>query len=132
MPSSIQSTLKTTKTQASMHFAKAKILASPNAKNDRVVKKASQRSLRGSKRAQTVRMMGNRAKIITAVTHTRRNPSDMPGKWESSKETRSLSRRNSTQVAAASIRKNVVHTLKGSTRTRPNKKTIRVIGHDAA
>ena len=110
VPKSVKSAVQTVKRKVSMQLTKAKVVSSTAAQNARLVKKVSERSLRGTQRTQQ--------KKRTTVTFThRRAPTNAA---------RSVTKRQQP----ASVRKNVVRTIKGSNRagaTRTGSKSIRVI-----
>ena len=127
MPASLQAAFGAAKSQASTHLTKAKSLVSSQSQNAMLVKKTSERSLRGLKRAQTVHAEENKVRRSTTVSYSLRRSSSTSVDDEVSKDARPLSRRKEVKVAASSMRKNVVRTVRGANRSGAVGKTIRVI-----
>ena len=67
--------IKIVSEKASEKLTKAKSLASSNAENERLVRKVSERSLRGMRRMRTEEVTPNKTKRHTAITYSRRRSS---------------------------------------------------------
>ena len=144
VPTSVKSTLSKVKAQATDKLVKARVLTASPTENERLVKKVSERSLRGIKRSTLPEKTGTKINRKTIVAMARRRSSNGtflkgPVDLEHSvtqkndriegKEAKLVSRRNSVKTTASSVRKNVVRTIRKSSRS-GNGKTIRVIGSD--
>ena len=151
VPKSVTSAIAKAKATTSEGLTKAKALTGSTVRNERLVKKVSERSLRGMRRSAVVEKQRNSkvTKKKTLITYQGRRRSsngtfmksrvgdeeadaEMEGKNkkldEKSKEVERLtSQRNGLKDKASSVRKNVVRTVRRSSRT-GNGKTIRVIG----
>ena len=131
--SSIKSAFVAAKARTSTHLTKAGVYGSSSAQKARLVKKVSTRSLASSRgvvrRTSTLDRVTGAVKKRTSVTYSRKvSTSASVGNME-----RPPSRRDSVKTAAASVRKNVVRTVRGSGRAavRHGGKTIRVIGDES-
>ncbi|KAA6408197.1 MAG: histone-lysine N-methyltransferase ASH1L [Lasallia pustulata] len=131
--SSIKSAFASTKARTSTHLTKARVYGSSSAQNARLVKKVSPRSLASSRgvvrRTSTLDRVTGAVKKRTSVTYSRKvSTSASAGNME-----RPPSRRHSVEAAVASVRKNVVRTVRGSglAAVRHGGKTIRVIGDES-
>ena len=144
VPTSVKSTLSKVKAQATDKLVKARVLTASPTENERLVKKVSERSLRGIKRSTLLEKTGTKMNRKTIVAMARRRSSNGtflkgPVDLEHSvtqknarvegKEAKTVGRRNSVKTTASSVRKNVVRTIRKSSRS-GNGKTIRVIGSD--
>ena len=147
VPRSVKSAFATAKAQTSRRLSQAGVLGSSVAQNQQLVKKVSQRSLRGLEQETTSKSLGDGGKRRrTTITYSRRRSSvgtlaETKGEAkirrrssakvaeEATKE-RPISQRDSVKVKAASVRKNVVRTVRRSSRGTPAGKTIRIIGDD--
>lgn len=132
IPSSIKSAFATAKAKTSTHLTKTRVYGSSSAQKTRLVKKVSSRSLASARgvvqRPSTLDRVTGAVKKRTSVTYTRKvSTSGSVGKSENP-----LSRRDSVKAAAASVRKNVVRTVRGRAAGRTGVvKTIRVIGDES-
>ena len=145
VPRSVKSAFATAKAQTSRRLSQAGVLGSSAAQNQQLVKKVSQRSLRGleqettsigdgEKRRRTTITYSRRRSSVGTLAETKggdkiRRRSSAKVAEESTKE-RPISQRDSVKVKAASVRKNVVRTSRRSSRGTPAGKTIRIIGDD--
>lgn len=145
VPRSVKSAFATAKAQTSRRLSQAGVLGSSAAQNQQLVKKVSQRSLRGLEQ-ETTSIGDGEKRRRTTITYSRRRSSagtlaETKGgdkirrrlsakvAEESTKE-RPISQRDSVKVKAASVRENVVRTVRRSSRGTPAGKTIRIIGDD--
>ena len=147
VPSSVKSAFVTARAQTSRRLSQAGVLGSSATKNQQSVKGASQRSLSGlepeiatgrsrdaKKRQRTTVTYSRQRSSIGRSTDTkmedkiRRRPSIQV--TEGGRGQRPVSRRDSVKVKAASVRANVVRTIRRSNRGTPAGKTIRIIGDD--
>ena len=147
IPSSVKSTFVTARAQTSKKLSHAGVLGSSATQNQQSVKEVLQRSLSGpepdiaagrsrdgKKRQRTTLTYSRRRSSIGTLTETksedqvRRRSSAQVAEGE--KEQRPVSRRDSVKVKAASVRANVVRTVRRSSRGIPAGKTIRIIGDD--
>lgn len=133
IPSSIKSAFAAAKAQTSTHLTNNRVYGSSSPQKARLVKKVSSRSLASSRgvirRTATLDRVTGAVKKRTSITYTRKGSSSgSVGKLE-----RPLSRRDGVKSAAASVRKNMVRTVRGSGRAagRAGGKTIRVIGDES-
>ena len=151
--------------KASEKLTKAKSPASFTTENERLVRKVSERSLRGLRRRTTSDATSNKVKKHTTITYSRRRSSEgkflkqqaedagesktedhegggpeipptIKGKWtpngKKGSKAAASSTTNNASIArknAASVRQNIVRTLRRSSR-RNGEKTIRVIGNE--
>ena len=144
VPTSVKSVLATAKATTSQGLEKAKAVVDAATGNDRLVKKASEKSLRGWKGWVLVDEEGNevvdqktmvkyerrRSSTGTSATKRMKNENTNGQKTPKSKDVeRPVSRRESVKMKAGSVRKNVVRTVRRSSKV-GNGKTIRVIGHE--
>ena len=144
IPTSVKSTLSKVKAQATDKLVKARVLTSSPAKNERLVKKVSERSLRGIQRRTLVEKTGTKMNRKTIVAMARRRSSNgtfLKGPVDlehgvtqkinkaEGNGARSVGRRDSVKATASSVRKNVVRTIRKSSRAGKGK-TIRVIDGD--
>lgn len=143
IPTSVKSTLSKVKTQATANLSKARVLTSSAAQNERLVRKVSKRSLREIKRSSSREKSETKMTKKTIVAMARRRSasgtflkggpvrldSEEVDKTErvQDKETRPTSRRNSVKATASTVKKNMVRTVRKSSRV-GNGNTIRVIG----
>ena len=147
VPSSVKSAFGTAKAQTSRRLSRAGVLGSPATQNQHSVKKVSQRSLRGVEPETAIGSAGDgkkkgRSKIpypsrrsfVGTLTETKgeekirgRLSAKMAGE---DKEETLIGRRDSVKAKAASVRENVVRTVRRSSRGTPTGKTIRIIGDD--
>ena len=147
VPSSVKSAFVAARAQTSRRLSEAGVLGSSATKHQQSVKEASQRSLSGlepeiatgrsrddKKRQRTTVTYSRRRSSIGTSTETkmedkvRRRPSAQVAEGERGQ--RPVSRRDSVKVKAASVRANVVRTVRRSSRGTPAGKTIRIIGDD--
>ena len=147
VPSSVKSAFVTARAQTSRRLSQAGVLGSSATKNQQSVKEASQRSLSGlepeiatgrsrdgKKRQRTTVTYSRQRSSIGRSTDTkmedkiRRRPSVQVA--EGGRGQRPVTRRDSVKVKAASVRANVVRTVRRSNRGTPAGKTIRIIGDD--
>ncbi|KAI4135848.1 MAG: hypothetical protein LQ347_000301 [Umbilicaria vellea] len=132
IPSSVKSAFATAKAKTRTDPTKTRASGSPSAPKARLVKINSSSSLapaRGvARRPSTLDRVTDAVRKRTSVTYTRKaSTSSSVGTLE-----RPLSRRDSVKVAAASVRKNVVRTVRGRGAGRTGAgKTIRVIGDES-
>ncbi len=145
VPRSMKSTLATAKAQTSRRLSQAGVLGSSAAQNQQLVKKVSQRSLRGLEQ-ETTSIGDGEKRRRTTITYSRQRSSvgtlaetkggDKIRRRSSAKVAEEsttgtpISQRDSVKVKAASVRKNVVRTIRRSSRGTPAGKTIRIIGDD--
>lgn len=142
VPSSVKSAFVTTKAQTSRRLSQAGVLGSSTTQNQNSEQQVSQRSLWGLRQEKKTGTEKHR----TAFTYSRRRSSvgtltEMKGensvryrspakRAEEDKGKRSINRRDSVNVKAASVRENIVRTVRKSSRGTPTGKTIRIIGDD--
>ena len=152
MPTSVRSAFAAAKAQTSRRLSQAGVLGASAAlgasavQSECLVKKASERSLKGLKRKSTVEEIGSKKKRRTTITYSRRRSSigtlaDEDAKNQSRRRSsakmiegekeqpRPVSRRDSVKTKAASVKANIVRTVRRSSRGTPGK-TIRIIGDD--
>lgn len=144
IPASVKSTFSKVKAQAADKLVKARVLTSSTSQNERLVKKVSERSLRGVRRSTLVEKTDTKMTKKTIVALARRRSAngtflkgpvtlkdeeDEEGEKAEVKEARPVSRRDSVKATASSVRKNVVRTIRKSSRA-GNGKSIRVIEGD--
>ena len=145
VPKSVTSAIAKAKATTSEGITKAKALTGSAARNERLVKKVSERSLRGVRRSAVVeKQMNNKlVKKKTLITYQGRRRSSNgtfiktgfeTGKADAEtegqeKEGREISKKDALKDKASSVRKNVVRTVRRSSRAGTGK-TIRVIGHE--
>ncbi len=137
VPSSVKAALHAAKVHTSKDFVKAKVYTSTSRSNDRLVKKVSSRSLASSRksiqRSTTMSRLTAAVKKHTPVTYGRRRSSlSLSSTQAKEQDERPLSRRDSVKAVAASMRRNVVRTVRGSGRAAANVsgRSIRVIEGD--
>ena len=146
VPKSMKSAFATAKAQTSRRLSQAGVLESSAAQNQQLVKKVSQRSLRGLEQETTSKSVRDEKKRRrTTITYSRRRSTvgtlaetkgeDKTRRRSSAKvaeeDTKGpISRRDSVKVRAASVKENVVRTVRRSSRGTPAGKTIRIIGDD--
>lgn len=150
VPSSVKSAFASAKAQTSRTLSQARALTAGQAQSERLVKKASERSLKGLKRKTTENIIDGKKSRRTTITYSRRHssegatnndkkPKDANRRRsvpllgtentvkEEEKEVRPTSRKDSVKARAA----NVVRTVRGTDRgTGTPGKSIRVIGDD--
>lgn len=146
VPSSVKSAFATAKAQTSRRLSHAGVLGSSATQNQKLVKKDSQPSLRGTKqettvenkrdgkkRRRTTNTYSGRRHSAGTLTETKgyktRRRSSAKAAEEDEGET-PVGRRDSVTMKAASVRENVVRTVRRSSRGTPAGKTIRIIGDD--
>lgn len=132
IPSSVKKVLATAKAQASKKLTKTRILSSSN-QRERLVKRVSSRSLRDVRHTTTGCSTGNRVKKTTMITYSRRHLSTGSfAKERRSTEDRPASRKDDVRAKAISTRKNVVRTVRRSSRRASHNrgKSIRIIGDE--
>ena len=145
--SSVKSALATAKVQAPRRSSQAGVQGSSATHDRRRVKKISQRSLPGLEQQKaTERLRDEKMRRRTTSTYSHR-PSSVESSMETKSEDkirrrssaklpkekkgeRAISRRNSVKVKAASVRANVVRTVRRSNRETPTRNSIRIIGDD--
>ena len=147
VPSSVKSAFVTARAQTSRSLSQAGLLGSSATKSQPSVKEASQRCLSGLEpEIATGRSRDGKKRQRTTVTYSRQRSSigrssDMKMEdkirrrpsiqvAEGGRGQRPVSRRDSAKVKAASVRANVVRTIRRSNRGTPAGKTIRIIGDD--
>lgn len=144
---SVKTTLSKVKTQTAASLTKARAVTSSTTQSERLVKKVSERSLRGIKQSTLLERSGQKVTKKTIVTMPRRrsvngtfvkgDPVDMNGEKEEEtkkvqrkeKEARPAGRRDSVKARAGTVKENVVRTVRRSSRASKGK-TIRVIGDE--
>ena len=144
VPSSVKSAFASAKAQTSKTLSQARALTAGPVNSERLVKKASQRSLKGLKRKTTEAKIGGRKSRRTTITYSRRHSSEgaatddddeskiplvdkQTSTGEVDNKVRSPKKGDSVTVRAA----NIVRTMKRSDReTGTPGKSIRVIGDD--
>lgn len=132
IPSSVKSAFATAKAKTSTQLTKTRVYGSSSAQKARLVKRVSSRSLASARdivrHPSTLDRVTGAVKKRTSMTYTRKvsRPSSV-GKLE-----RPLSRGDGVKAAAASVRKNIVRTVRGRAAGRSGKgRTIRVIGDES-
>ena len=75
VPSSVKTAFATAKASTSRRLSQAKILTATPAQQERLVKKASERSLKGLKRKTTEERIGGKKRRHTTTTYSRRRSS---------------------------------------------------------
>lgn len=147
VPSSVKSAFATAKAQTSRRLSQAGVLGSPATPNQRQVKETSQRSPPGLEPEKTTKKSrhGQKGRRATVSDSRRRSSTrtlreakskdnvrrDLSAKLaEEEKGERSISRKDSIKVKAASVRANVVRTVRRSSRGTSVGKSIRIIGDD--
>ena len=147
VPSSMKSAFATAKAQTSRRLSQAGVLGPSATRNQQLVKKISQRSLRDLKQETTTETLGDgKNRRRTTMIYSRRRSSvgtltetkgeDKIRRRSSAKVTeedkgeRPTSRRDSVKMKAASARENVIRTVRRSSRGTPAGKTVRIIGDD--
>ncbi|CAF9916368.1 MAG: hypothetical protein ALECFALPRED_010679 [Alectoria fallacina] len=147
VPSSVKSAFATAKAQTSRRLSQAGVLGSSATQKQELVKKVSQRSLQGLQQDTTTKSIGDRKRRRrTTITYSRRRSSigtltETKGEDKTQRHSpanlaeedqieRLNSQRDSVKVKAASVRENVVRTVRRSSRGTPAGKTIRIIGDD--
>ncbi|MCJ1263324.1 hypothetical protein MMC22_003194 [Lobaria immixta] len=115
IPSSVKNVLATAKAQASKKLTKARILTS-SSKQERLVR-ISSRSLRGVRRATTGESTKNRVKKTRMITYSRcRQSAATFAKERGGTEEMPATRKNYVKDKAKSLKKNVVRTVRRSSR----------------
>ena len=143
VPTSIKSTLSKVKKQTTVALSKARAVTASPAQNERLVKKVSERSLRGLRRSTLLEKTAKKITKKTIVAMPRRrsaNGTFVPvapvgvengehNEPEGTEERieRSTSRKNSVKAKADTVKRNVVRTVRRSSRAGRGK-SIRVIG----
>ena len=147
VPSSVKSAIAAAKAKTSRRLSQAGVLGSSAPQNHELVKEASQRSLPGfdpgttaerpsdgKPRRRTTATQSRRRSSIGILTETksedeipRRSSTKMADEDNGDKP---IGRKDSVKVKAASVRANVVRTVRRSSRGTPAGKTIRIIGDD--
>lgn len=147
VPSSVKSAFATAKTQTSRRLSHTGVLGSSAIQSQTSMKKDSQHSLQGTKQETTVKNIGSGKKRrrttiacsrrrYSAGTLTETKGEDKVRRRASAKAAEEdkgetpVGRRDSVRVKAASVRENVVRTVRRSSRGTPAGKTIRIIGDD--
>lgn len=147
VPSSVKSAFATAKAQTSRRLSQAGVLGSSATQNQRQVKETSQRSPSGLEPGKTTERSrdGEKGRRATVSGSRRRSSTrtlreakskdnvrrDLSAKLaEEEKGGRPISRRDSVKVKAASVRANVVRTVRRSSRGTSAGKSIRIIGDD--
>ena len=145
VPTSVKATLSNLKMQTTANLSKAYALTATSTQNERLVKKISERSLRGIKRSSLLETSETRVTKKTIVAMARRRsangtflkggPIGLGTEEEEKdervleKEARSANRKESVKAKANRVKKNVVSTMRKSSRA-GNGKTFRAIGDD--
>ena len=137
VPTSVKSAFATAKVQTSRRLSESGILGSSAIKSQQLVKK---RSLQGSAHKQTDEPSGNgKKRRHTIINYSRPRSSKGEGNIrlrstakvaEENKEERRRNRGDAVKAKTASVRENVVRTIRRSSRGTPAGKTIRIIGED--
>lgn len=147
VPSSVKSAFAAAKAQTSRRLSQAGVLGSSATQNRQLVKKVSQRSLRGLEQETTTERLGDgKKRQRTTITYSRRRSSvgtltDTKSEdkirrgssakvAEEDKGEKPFSRGDSVKVKVASMKEGVVRTVRRSSRGTPAGKTIRIIGDD--
>ena len=147
VPSSVKSAFATAKAQTSRRLSQAGVLGPSATRNHQLVNKVSQRSIRDLGQERTTESLGDRKKRrrTTSIYPRRRSSVGKltKGKGEDKVRRHSsaklaevdegekpVSRRDSVKMRAASVRENVVRTVRRSSRGTPAGKSIRIIGDD--
>lgn len=147
VPSSVKSAFATAKAQTSRRLSHTGVLGSSAIQSQKSMKKDSQHSLQGTKQETTVKNIGSGKKRrrttiacsrrrYSAGTLTETKGEDKVRRRASAKAAEEdkgetpVDRRDSVRVKAASVRENVVRTVRRSSRGTPAGKTIRIIGDD--
>ncbi|KAI9875330.1 MAG: hypothetical protein M1830_008601, partial [Pleopsidium flavum] len=135
VPNSVKAALHAAKAHTSKELVKAKVYSSTSRSNNKLVNKVSSRSLASSReslqRSTTMSRLSAAVKKHTPVTYGRRRSSlSLSSARAKESDERPLSRRDSVKAVAASVRRNVVRTVRGSRRAAANVggRSIRVIG----
>ena len=144
IPTSVKDTLSKVKTQTTANLSKAYALAASSTQNERLVKKISERSLRGIKRSSLLEASETKITKKTIVAMARRRsangtflkggPIGLDIEEEKDKTVRGkqagpANMKDSVKAKANTVKKNVVRSMRKSSRA-VNGKTIRVIGDD--
>ena len=144
IPTSVKDTLSKVKTQTTASLSKAYALAASSTQNERLVKKISERSLRGIKRSSLLEASETKITKKTIVAMARRRsangtflkggPIGLDIEEEKDKTVRGkqagpANMKDSVKAKANTVKKNVVRSMRKSSRA-VNGKTIRVIGDD--
>lgn len=129
VPSSVKNAFAAAKAQTSKTLTQAGILASSSARNEGLVRKVSTVSLR-EQRKRTAERMESQSKKSKPITYTRRR--SLAGthiQERTSTDNEPLSINDHFKSKASSVRKNVVRTVRRSSRGVPGRseKSIRVI-----
>lgn len=127
----VSSSLNTIKRRASAYLTNAKVLASSDNTNGRLVKKVSERSLSKSRSALSIKAAEGKAKEQSVITTQRRRSSNGTFIRQKIDVEETVDRPEGPNMANASMRRNVVRTIKGARRTGGGK-SIRVIGDSDA
>ena len=145
IPTSVKATLSKVKKQTTANLSKTYALAATSPQNERLVKKISERSLRGIKRRSLLETSATKITKKTIVAMARRRSAngtflkggpigldiEKEGKDEKigEKQARSANKKDGVKAKANTVKKSVVRTMRNSSRV-GNGKTIRVIGDD--
>ncbi|MCJ1248627.1 hypothetical protein MMC30_005845 [Trapelia coarctata] len=127
----VKSSLNTIKRCASTYLTNAKVLGSSDATNARLVKKISERSLRKSRSTLSIKAADRKVKKQSNVTYQRRRSSNGTFILQKIDVEETIDRPEGPKMANASVRRNVVTTIRGARGTRGGK-SIRVIGESDA
>ena len=147
VPSSVQSAFATAKAQTSRRLSQAGVLGSSATQNKQQVKEASQRSppvlepertterSREGKKGRRTTVAYSRRRSSTGTLREARSKDQIRRRLSAKlvgeeKGERLISRRDSVKVKAASVRANVVGTVRRSSRGTSAGKSIRIIGDD--
>ena len=143
VPKSVKGALSKVKAQAAASLTKARAVTSSTTQSERLVKKVSERSLRGIKQSTLLERSGQKVTKKTIVSMSRRRSvngtfvkedsiesnGEEEEETKKGKEARPVSRRDSVKARAGTVKENVVRTVRRSSRASKGK-TIRVIGDD--
>jgi len=125
------SSLNTIKRRASAYLTNTKVLASSDRANARLVKKISERSLRESRGTLSIKAADRKVKKQSVITYQRRRSSNGTFIKQKLVVEETMDRPEGPKLATASVRRNVVRTIKGARRTGGGK-SIRLIGDSDA
>lgn len=131
IPSPIKHAVAAVKSCARQTLTQGRVLGSSSARNERLMKKVSARSLRGVSRTTTLQSTENAIKRNITSTYASRRPSRGTSATAEN-DAPPRSRKDSFAFKATTLRKNVVHTVRRSSRRVSSNvaKTIRVIGDE--
>ena len=145
IPTSVKAAFSKVKTRTTANLSKAYALTATSTRNERLVEKISERSLRGIKRSSLLETSETKITKKTIVAMARRRsangtflkggPIGLNTEEEEKdekvheKKARPANRKDSSKAKADSVKKSVVRTMRKSSRA-GNGKTIRAIGDE--